>query len=76
MILPNKKYLNTIYKNWKSIKEWEGASRDYEGAKTLLSRPSLGITTDPNPDPLYGQLVSDVEFDCLSPWPDRELLPN
>lgn len=32
-----------------------------------LSRASLGITTDPNPDPLYGQLVSDVEFGCLSP---------
>ena len=66
MILPNKKYLNAIYKNWKSIKEWEGASRDWEGAKTLFYRPSFSFATDPYPAPLYGQLIRDIEFDCLS----------
>lgn len=56
MILPNKSYLNTMYEKSKTIKEWEEAGRDCEEAKGLLYRPSLGIATDPSPDPLYGSL--------------------
>lgn len=51
MISPNKEHFNAIYKNWKTIKEWKGAGRGYEGDKTFLYRLPLGIATDSRPDP-------------------------
>lgn len=45
-----------MYEKSKTIKEWEEAGRDCEEAKGLLYRLSLGIATDPSPDPLYGSL--------------------